>query len=109
MEQKRGEGKQRIWKEGQDGSRGGCLKKGGSWKPLRIMLFMHLIFCLNVLKETFFFKTGEQLNDLTIDWTCVKILTHLCKILFSEVWALWTKLDTSQIKYVCLQLPDHPC
>ena len=40
-----------------------------------------------------------------IDWSCVKIAKHLCKILFSEGWALWAKLDKSQkTMYVC----DYP-
>ena len=41
-----------------------------------------------------------------IDWSCVKIVKHVCKSLISEGWALWAKLDTRK---KCLQLPDHPC
>ena len=38
VEQKKGEGKQRILKGwGQAGSRGGCLKKGASGTPLETM------------------------------------------------------------------------
>ena len=45
---------------------------------------------------------GEQFNDLMIDWSCVKILKHLCKIIFSEGFrALWAKLDTSQKNMYC--------
>ena len=36
MEQKRGEGKQRIWKEGEAGSRGGCPKKGEDGNPYEL-------------------------------------------------------------------------
>ena len=51
----------------------------------------------------------EQFNDLMIDWSCVKTLKHLCKIIFSEGFrALWAKLDKSQKKYV-LRLSDLPC
>ena len=40
-----------------------------------------------------------------IDWNCVKIVKDLCKILFFEDWAFWTKLDTSQKNmYAC----DYP-
>ena len=40
----------------------GALKIGGTRTTLRTMLFMHLIFCWNVLKKHTFFKIGEQLN-----------------------------------------------
>ena len=43
-----------------------------------------------------------------IDWSRVIVVKHLWKSLFSEGWALWGKLDTSQKKYVCLGSPDHP-
>ena len=46
-------------KEDQLGQMFDALKKGGAGTPLRTMLFMHLIFCLNVLRKIIFFKIGE--------------------------------------------------
>ena len=37
-----------------------------------------------------------------IDRSCVIIMKHLWKGLFSEGWALWARLDTVLKKYVCL-------
>ena len=80
----------------------GALKMNGSCNPIT----KYLIHALNVLLECIetntFFKIEEQFNDLVIDWSCEKIVKHLCKILFSADWALWAKLDTSQKNmYVC--------
>ena len=82
------------------GSRSECLKMKFSCNPLT----KYVIHTLNILLECLkkicerntFFKTEKQFNDLMIDWSCVKIVKHLRKILFSEGWALWAKLDTSQ-------------
>ena len=39
-----------------------------------------------------------------IDWSCVKIVKHVCKKLIYEGWALWAKLETHTKEDVC----DYP-
>ena len=65
---------------------------------------------MDVLKENMVFKNWEEfkvvffqfIGEKVINWSCVKIVKHLWKSLFSEGWALWAKLDTGQIDvYVC--------
>ena len=57
VEQKRVEGERRFKRREKAGQGVSALKMGGgAGTPLRAMLFMHLIFCLNVLRKTLFSK-----------------------------------------------------
>ena len=51
-----------LKKDGKLDQEVGALKRQeGAGTPLRVMLFMHLIFCLNVLKETL--SSKQESND----------------------------------------------
>ena len=89
-------------------SRDGYLKKGvRSWNPLTNYVIHALNILLECIERNTSLKIGEQFKDLMIDWSCVKIVKHLCKILFSEGWTLWAKLDTSQ-KKICMFVITRP-
>ena len=115
MEKKRGEGKQRFWKEEQAGSRGGWLKKGGAGTPLRTMEWgvkgQKIVqndkkFCL--LQSIF--------QEAYIIW--LWFLIHMCKMMtylgtifiFSKFWfsgslrvvkgKKWSKMTKTSVHHV---------
>ena len=63
------------------------------WDALNI-----LFECLK--KKKFKVVVFCSLYRKMIDWSCVIIVKHLWKILFSERSALWVKLDTDEKRYI---------
>ena len=105
---KKGRRKKDFKKWGQVGSSCGCLKMGVP-PPGGTPITNYCTHSLNILLERIerntFFKIGEQFNVFfisnslqrkMIDWSCMKLVKHMCKSLVSEGWALWVKLDTQK-------------